>query len=57
MHLLYPLSIVLLWVSEFLFVQVFDPAFRESAAIFNVYLLILTNRLIFPHTVIIGFEG
>lgn len=57
-HLLFPISIVGLLVSYPLFPIIFNEDFSESAAIFNVYLLILISRLVFPHTVIIGLgEG
>ncbi len=54
MHLLFPVSTLLMLTSKQIFGAVFDEAFVASAAIFNVYLLILTNRLTFPHTIIIG---
>ena len=55
-HWLFPLSIVATLFSEPLFVWVFGEAFRASYLIFNVYLLILSNRLIFPHTILIGLN-
>ena len=54
LHLLFPFSIVLMLSSEYLFRVFFTETFAGSAAIFNVYLLIVTNRLTFPHTVIVG---
>ena len=54
MHLLFPLSILLLLTSEFLFPIVFSPAFSESAIIFNVLILITVSRMVFTHTILIG---
>lgn len=53
-HFLFPISILGLLVSYPLFPIIFNPEFAASAAVFNVYLLILISRLIFPHTVIMG---
>ncbi|MEM7104121.1 MAG: polysaccharide biosynthesis C-terminal domain-containing protein [Bacteroidota bacterium] len=56
MHLLYPISIVLMLSSPFLFPVVFNPEFADSAIIFNIYLLVLICRLLFPQTIIIGLK-
>lgn len=57
-HLLFPISILGLLVAYPFFPIIFSETFTESAAIFNVYLLILISRLVFPHTIIIGLgEG
>lgn len=53
-HLLFPLSIVGLLLSYPLFPIIFNPDFLASASVFNVYLLIIISRLVFPHTILIG---
>lgn len=53
-HILFPLSIVGVLVSYPLFPIIFNPDFLESASIFNVYLLIIISRLVFPQTLLIG---
>jgi len=53
-HILYGVSIVLMLLSPVLFPVVFRPEFSESALIFNIYLLLLISRVLFPQTVLIG---
>jgi len=54
---LFPLSIVLLIFSTYLFKTVFSPQFIESAVIFDIYLLLIVSRLVFPQTVIMGLKN
>ncbi|GAB4456950.1 MAG: hypothetical protein Fur0028_11590 [Bacteroidales bacterium] len=54
MHLLFPLSIALLLVSFYLFKYVFNPNFIESAHIFNVMLLLIIPRMLFPQTILMA---
>ena len=54
MHLLFPVTIVFLLSSQWLYPVIFNSNFRESADIFNIYLLLITTRLLFPHTILIG---
>lgn len=56
MHLLFPLSIVLALISPWLFPLVFNASFSESAYIFNIYLLLVITRLLFPQTLLIGMQ-
>ncbi len=56
MHLLFPVSIVFLLFSRWLYPRIFNPDFTESAIIFNIYLLLIISRLIFPHTILIGLK-
>lgn len=51
MHLIFPLAIVLIMSSFYLFEWVYSPEFRTSAALFNVYLFLIIPQLIFPQTV------
>lgn len=52
--LLFPVSIVLILFSHLLFPIVFNPNFKESASIFNIYLLLVITRLLFPQTLLIA---
>lgn len=54
MHILYPLSILLLLISYYLFKYVFNPNFIESAQIFNVMLLLVIPRMLFPQTILMA---
>lgn len=55
-HFLFPLSIVLMITSRWLFPLVFNADFRESVAIFNIFLLVIVSRLIFSRTVLVGLQ-
>lgn len=54
MHVFFPLTIVLMPLSPFLFMHVFNPSFLYSAFIFNIYLLLAIPRLLFPQTILMG---
>lgn len=56
MHLLFPIAIVFILFSEWLYPRVFNENFTESAVIFNIYLLLIISRLVFPHTLLIGLK-
>lgn len=50
--LLFPVSIILLLTSHWFYPLVFNPEFAASATIFNVYLLLVISRLLFPQTLL-----
>ena len=54
MHFLFPVSGVFLVLSNVLFPWFFSTGFAESAKIFNIYLLLIVVRLVFPETILIG---
>jgi O-antigen/teichoic acid export membrane protein len=56
MHILFPLSIVLLFFSKFIYISIFNETFSRSADVFMVYLLLIMSRLVFPHTILIGLK-
>jgi O-antigen/teichoic acid export membrane protein len=56
MHLLFPVTGVLILVSHPLFPWLFNPAFRESATIFNIYLLLVISRVLMPQTILTGLQ-
>lgn len=53
---LFPLSGVLMLVSHWVFPVVFNASFAGSATIFNIYLLLIVSRLLFPQTILIGLQ-
>ncbi|MGM0650299.1 MAG: polysaccharide biosynthesis C-terminal domain-containing protein, partial [Bacteroidota bacterium] len=53
---LYPVTILFLLTSKWLYPVVFNPDFIESAAVFNVYLLLILSRLLFPQTILVGWK-
>ena len=48
MHVLFPVSIVMMFISPVLFTLIYNPGYERSAFIFNIYLLILTSRVLLP---------
>jgi O-antigen/teichoic acid export membrane protein len=56
MHLLFPLSILLLFFSKVIYINLFNENFSRSADVFMVYLLLITSRLVFPQTILIGLK-
>ena len=54
MHYLFPISMILMLVSHFLYSHIFNTSFSTSAQIFNIYLLLIFSRLIFPQTIVMG---
>ncbi len=53
---LFPLSLLLMLVSYFLFPLLYDERFIASAGIFNVYILVILTRLLFPQTVLLAYK-
>ncbi|MFW6370905.1 MAG: oligosaccharide flippase family protein [Bacteroidota bacterium] len=56
MHFLFPLTGLLLLISHPVFPILFNPAFEESATIFNIYLLLVISRLLMPQTILNGLK-
>ena len=56
MHIFFPLTIILMPLSPYLFKYVFNSSFIFSAMIFNIYLLLAIPRLLFPQTVLTGMQ-
>ena len=54
MHLLFPLTIVLLFLTRPLFPLVFNPDFAASAPLFNIYLLMTASRVLLPNAVVLA---
>ncbi|MEN8120486.1 MAG: polysaccharide biosynthesis C-terminal domain-containing protein [Bacteroidota bacterium] len=53
---LFPVSIILLLISQHLYPLVFNPDFLESYRIFDIYLLLVVSRFVFPQTIFIGLQ-
>lgn len=53
---LFPLSGVLMLISHWAFPVIFNVSFSGSATIFNIYLLLIVSRLVFPQTILIGLQ-
>lgn len=51
-NILFPISIVLILISPFIFPIVFSEDFKISARIFNVYLLVISSRVLMPQVVL-----
>lgn len=56
MHLFFPTSIGFMFVSQWAYPKLFNSDFAESAVVFNVYLLLVVSRLVFPQTLLIGLK-
>ena len=52
MNWLFPLSIILIWVSPMAYQFFYDSSYIISARIFNVYLLIICSRILLPQVLI-----
>ncbi len=48
MHILFPVSILLMVLSPVIFPWIYSPQYKESAFIFNIYMLILISRVLLP---------
>ncbi|MEL6987164.1 MAG: polysaccharide biosynthesis C-terminal domain-containing protein [Bacteroidota bacterium] len=53
-HFLFPISMLLMLISPILFPIFYSEEFKLSAYIFNVYLLILSSRILLPQVIIFG---
>lgn len=52
MHLFFPLTIVLMLTSPYIYQYAFNDSFMYSAFIFNIYLLLIIPRVLFPQTIL-----
>lgn len=53
---MFPLSAIFMLVSHWAFPVVFNVDFSQSATIFNIYILLIISRLLFPQTILIGLK-
>lgn len=56
MHILYPISIVILFFANWLYPFLFNRSFNRSSDVFMVYVLLIISRLLFPQTILIGMK-
>jgi len=57
MHILYPLSILIMLFSKVIFGKIFfNTEFYRSADVFMIYQLMIVSRIVFPQTIIIGLK-
>jgi hypothetical protein len=56
MNVLFPITWIFLLCSKFLYPLIFSSAFVQSASIFNIYLLLIISRMIFPQSVILALK-
>jgi len=54
MHWLFPLTVLLMCTSKWLFPLVFNPDFAASAPLFNIYLLTLASRVLLPASIVLA---
>ncbi len=54
MHGLFPVTIGLLFLSDWLFPRVFNADFAASAPLFNIYLLLTASRVLLPNAIVLA---
>jgi O-antigen/teichoic acid export membrane protein len=56
MHILFPLSILVMIFNNVIYATLFNPDFYRSADVFMVYQLMIISRVVFPQTILIGLK-
>jgi O-antigen/teichoic acid export membrane protein len=56
MHILFPLTILVMIFNQQIFRLLFNPEFIKSAGVFMIYQLMIVSRLLFPQTILIGLK-
>ena len=51
---MFPLTVAVVLLAYFLFPLVYGKNFTDSAGVFNLYLLLITSRLLFPQTILLA---
>lgn len=57
MNWLFPVTIMLLLTSKFIYPLIFSESFSESSEIFNIYLLLIISRMIFPQSIMMALNA
>jgi len=52
----FPLAVILLCLSQFAFKYIFNVNFYHSFIVFDIYLLLVISRFVFPASILIGFQ-
>ena len=55
-HFSFTCALIMLIISQFLFSKVFNNDFYESYKVFDIYLLLVISRFVFPQTVLMGLK-
>lgn len=55
-YFLFPVAIVFILTSQYLFPIVFNAGFEKSYKIFDIYLLLIISRFVFPQSILMGFQ-
>ncbi len=56
-HILFPMSILLMLTSKWLFKVAFSHDYSESADVFNIFLMILLSRAVFPNSILLALKN
>ena len=56
MHILFPLTILVIIFNREIFRFLFTPEFDKSAGVFMIYQLMIVSRVVFPQTILIGLK-
>jgi O-antigen/teichoic acid export membrane protein len=54
MHLLFPLTMVIMLFARWFYPRVFNSDFQKSADVFLIYAALIIPRLVFPQTILVG---
>ena len=56
MHYLFPMAILFMLSSRYIFQLLYNRDLLEGFQIFNIYLLLIISRMLFPQTVLLGIH-
>ena len=56
-HILFPMSILLMLTSKWLFKVAFSSDYSASADVFNIFLMILLSRAVFPNSILLALKN
>ena len=56
MNQLFPVAVILMLSSPFLFKWVYNPTIASAAYVFNILLFLLSSRVLFPQTILLGLN-
>ncbi|MEY4134987.1 MAG: hypothetical protein RL386_1337 [Bacteroidota bacterium] len=56
MHLIFPISILLLASSQYWFTWIFNSEFKDSIPVLNAFFLLAISRVVFPRAILIGLR-
>jgi hypothetical protein len=54
MHLLFPITMVIMLFARWIYPRLFNPEFERSADVYLVYSAMIIPRLVFPQTILVG---